>query len=248
MLILCFLLLFNINTFIVHASNETYFARVMYEQVYLYKSPVDDNSQANIMFELPKTYFVELTENCNNIFYKAIYQNITGYVKKDSVQAIEGTPINPYLNNLNFRVYAELSQDLRSAPNSTSSNQIAHIPLLCRNLTFIGKIEGESLIAGRTSTWFYCKYTADVDYYGYVYSDFCDELPQTLPSNTENVIYTSNPDFKLETQQTIPQNSNTVGVIVAILTIPAIIFLLMIIKGKKILTNTSFSDKEIMDY
>ena len=33
--------------------------------------------------------------------------------------------------------------------------------------------------------WYYCKYTADKDYYGYVYSDFCDEISPFINNNEE---------------------------------------------------------------
>ncbi len=236
----------------VSASEETtYFARIMQEDVYLYKSPTDINQISNIYFELPKTYFVELLDSANNDFYKAKYQSFTGYVKKESVQAIVGTPENPYLKNISFRVYAELSRDLRTEPNtsSQSSNQVAYIPLLSKNLTYYGTVKGECLIEGRTDKWYYCKYSGDKDYYGYVYSDFCDELTK-IKDNTETVTYTANPEFKKAEpeQTTFSTSDNFVGIIVGILSIPALIFVLMIIKSKRILTKDRLNDKEIKDY
>ena len=83
-------------------SKTTYYAKVLYDLVYFYKTPVEDNSPTNIFFELPKTYFVELTDSINSIFYEAKYLNFSGYVKKESVQAVASTPVNPFLNNINF--------------------------------------------------------------------------------------------------------------------------------------------------
>lgn len=253
MLVLILILIFSQTQclYVSASSNETHFARIMYDNVYLYKTPNDVSDNSNILFELPKTYFVELLENANADFYKANYLNISGYVKKESVQTIAGVPSSPYLNNIHFRVYAELSRDLRSEPNTDngSSAQIAYIPLFSKNLTFYGKIFGESLIDGRTNIWYYCKYSADQDYYGYIYSDFCDEM-SVISENTENVTYVDNPDFD-KTEQiknyTIPQSDNHIGIIVGILTIPAVAFLLLILKGKHIL-NKNISDKEIIDY
>lgn len=247
--ILIFLLLF-FNIPCVYAENkQTYFARVMFDQVYLYKSPTVDDSINNIYFELPKTYFVELTESATNDFYKANYLNFTGFVKKSSVQAVDSIPNNPYLQNATFRVYADLSRQLKSEPNnsSLSSNQVAVIPNLTRNITYFGKIIGESLIEGRTNVWYYCKYSADKDYYGYVYSDFCDELTEIV-DNTENLTYINNPTFEEEKNtNSMPTNSNFVAIIVCILSIPAIIFAFMVLKGKNIL-STPNKNKEIIDY
>ena len=178
------------------ASRETYFARIMFDNVYLYKSPNENSNVSNIYFELPKSYFVELTDSANKDFYSANYSTFSGYVKKDSVQAIEGIPTTPYLNNISFRVYADLSRDMRSEPSqkNASSTQITYIPLYSRNLTYIGKINGECLIDGRTDIWYYCKYSADKDYFGYVYSDFCDEL-SLIKDNSEQVTFIENPTF-----------------------------------------------------
>lgn len=255
MIILILILLFNSSTFTVKAiSTKTYYAKILYNQVYLYKLPEDNNTSSNIYFEIPRSYFVELTDSVNDLFYKANYLNFAGYVKKESVQAVENTPTMPYLNNLNFRIYAELSRQLRSEPNisSSSSNLLATIPLYSRNLQYIGKIEGECLIDGRTNVWYFCKYSADIDYYGYVYSDFCDELPNAIPENTEEITFIANPTFYEEDEITntnsIPLNSNVTSIIIGILTIPALIFIFMIIKSKSILTKEKLIDKEIKYY
>ncbi len=254
MLVLILILLFSqSSTLNVSATNnQTYYARIMFDQVYLYKNPTEINDSSNIYFELPKSYFVELTDSANDDFYKANYLSFSGYVKKDSVQTIAGIPLTPYLENINFRVYAEMSRDLRSEPNLSngSSSQIAYIPLYSRNITYYGKICGESLIDGRTNIWYYCKYSADKDYFGYVYSDFCDEISPIL-DNTENVTYLDNPTFapiNTTNNYTIPKNDNSLGIIVGILSIPAVVFLLMIVKGKHILSKERFKDKEVIDY
>lgn len=246
MITLIFSLLFNSINPIVYAldSSPAYYARIMFEQVYLYKTNQNDNSISNIYFELPKTYFVLLTGEVGD-FYKAKYLNFTGYVKKDSVQATSSTPANPFLNNISFRVYANLSENLWSQP-SVSSNLITAIPHLNKNLEYYGKIQGESLIDGRTNIWYYCKYNNE---YGYVYSDFCDEFtPYT--SNTETVNYISNPTFNIAPQptNTIPQNSNAVGIVVLILAVPAIIFVLMLLKSSRLFKTTTSSNKEVVDY
>ena len=254
MIILVLILFLNATTPIVFAENtKTYFAQIMFEQVYIYKTPTNDNSISNIYFEIPKTYFVELLSNANENFYYAKYCNVTGYVKKESVQAVANTPNTPFLDNLNFRVYADLSRNIRTEPNvsSNTSSLVASVPLYSRNLTFYGKILGENLIEGRTNIWYYCKYSADTDYYGYVYSDFCDELPLTFPTNTEEVTYISNPTFKDEYTETNPTSldlqSNTTAIIIGIITIPALIFVFMILKNKNILSKQS-SSKEIKEY
>lgn len=249
MILLILLLIFETSTPVVYAlNNETYFAKILFEQVYLYKTPIDNNDVSNILFELPKTYFVEL-EEAHNDFYKAKYLNQTGYVKKDCVQAIIGAPKQPFLN-LNFRVYADLSTNIKPTPSSTSDT-IIQIPLLTKNITYYGKIHGENLIEGRTDVWYYCKYSTNFEsYYGYVYSDFCDEMPAEIPINNEKVEFTNNPTFEVNITpvKSIPITNNAVGIIIGILSIPAIIFVFMIMKGSKILSREKYKSKEIVDY
>ena len=122
MILLILLIIFQSTyPFVYASSSTTYYARILFEQVYFYKTPSDINEISNIYFELPKTYFVELLSKHGD-FYEARYLNFKGYVKKDSVQAISTTPVNPFLDNITFRVYAELSQSLRTSPNLQENN------------------------------------------------------------------------------------------------------------------------------
>lgn len=249
MVILILIILFNSVSLPVYAlETQSCYARVLFEQVYLYKSNSNDNSIDNIYFEIPKTYFVELL-GVDGDFYKAKYSTFTGYVKKDCVQATSSTPISPYLNNINFRVYASESETMWSLPSTQSpSKQVTALPHLTKDLQFIGKINGESITIGRTNVWYFCKYTS-TNTYGYVYSDFCDEMP-AIPTNNEQVEYVSNPSFEIkqEPQNTIPKNSNVVGIIIAIMSIPAVIFVFMLLKGGKIINEKKVRSKEIVDY
>lgn len=248
MILLIFLIIFNSTNPMIYAlDNQTYYARILFDQVYLYKTPTNNNDISNIYFELPKTYFVELLSKQGD-FYEARYLNLKGYVKKDSVQAVSSTPTKPFLDNISFRVYAELSQHLKDSPTSQSATLIT-LPNLTKNITYYGQIRGESLIEGRTQIWYYCKFSAEVDYYGYIYSDFCDEIsPITL--NTETINYITNPSFEIETPnvQTIPVTNNILGIVIAIISIPALIFIFLILKGTSILSKEHSKRKEVIDY
>ena len=249
MIILLIILILSESTMpCVYANDTIYYARIMQEDTYLYRSPIDVNDTSNVYFELPKTYFVELCSSPNAEFYEARYMNTVGYVKKNSVQAVNSPPITPFLDNVNFRIYADLSRNIYPSPDS-SNTPIIKMPSLSQNITYIGSIQGECLIEGRTDIWYYCRYIADNTYEGYVYSDFCDKMSIIMP-NIEDVIYTKNPTFTITDAEknSIGFNNNLVGIIIGILSIPALIFLFMIIKSKQILTRDSQSKKEIIDY
>ena len=249
-LLICLMLFNNLPVAFASASSIIY-ARIMYENTYLYKSPYNLEDVSNIYFCLPKTYFVQLLDE-ENEFYKVQYMEFYGYVKKENVQTIVGTPKQAYLENINFRVYAELSRDLRSEPNTLSgtSSQITYIPLYSRNLTYYGTIIGETLIEGRTSVWYYCKYSADQDYYGYVYSDFCDKLT-LITENTEQVTYTTSPNFSapnLSVDTTPTPNNKTTSIIIFALSVPSLIFVFLLLKNGKLIKKEKNSKGEITDY
>lgn len=250
-LILILIVIFNSTLGIVYASEPTtYYARIMQDNVYLYKQPIDVENVNNIYFKLPRTYFVELINSANTQYYEVNYSSIKGYVKKDAVQAILGKPSTPYLTDIHFRVFAELSRDMREQPNTSQSSdgQIIYLPSLTKNLTYYGEIEGETLIDGRTNIWYYCKYSADKDYFGYVYSDFCDQLsPITL--NTEEVTYTNSPTFEKEIDQptSLPVENKTTGLIIVVLSIPAIICVYLFVKGSNV-HQSKQKKKEVIEY
>ncbi len=249
-LILFFQFVFVTPELVVSAEyDKTYYARVMYDNVFLYKSPLNIDDYSNTFFILPRTYFVQLIDS-ENEFFKVKYLSTTGYVKKENVQTIVGTPITPYLDNISFRIYSEQSRSLRTEPTEQagSASLITYIPLYSRNLTYYGKIEGQSLIDDRTNIWYYCKYTAEKDYYGYVYSDFCDQMTK-FSENTENVSYTTNPSFtETKPSKSLKMENNSTKIIIAILCVPALIFVFMILKSSVILNKEKRNNKEIKEY
>ncbi len=260
MIFILFLLVTSISLFsvaeitpistIYASENTTYYARVMFDNVYLYKTASDSEDYYNLYFILPQTYFVELIDESGD-FYKVNYMEFTGYVKKDYVQAIDGVPEQPYLTDITFRVYSQQSLDMRSEPStiSGSSAQVASIPLYTRTIVYYGYIVGETLVEERTNIWYYCKYSADKDYYGYVYSEFCDNMTEyTL--NTESVTYIDNPSFAtLQASGDVQTlDSTAVGIIIAVLMVPAAIFIILILKGSKLLSKERSNSKEVRDY
>ena len=249
LLLISFLLIsFRPNYRYVYAENE-YYARIMYEHVYLYRQANNDESVSNIYFELPKTYFVKLIDRAGDDFYCAEYNGITGYVKKNSVRAIASTPTNPYLTNISFRVYADASRDMRSYPaiDNTLSEQITYIPLYTKNIQYIASTAGQELVPNRTNIWYYCKFISDKTYYGYIYSDFCDEMTP-IYDNNEQVTYVDNPSFLVDTSETNTiKDSKVLGIVIAVMCIPSFVFVILIIKGKHIL-DFHKSKKEIIDY
>ena len=218
--------------------------------MYLYVNPIN-RIEDNVFFILQPSYFVELIEDSNTAFYKAKYIDIEGYVKKNEVQVVAYPPQKPYADNINFRVFNNSSQIMRTIPTSSggSSTQVCYLPLFTQDVVFYGKIFGESAIPERTNIWYYCKYTLDKAYYGYIYSDGCD-LMSEIPINTEECIYINSPDFSQPNQEAelsvIKKNERNYTLIILLISIPVAIFLVMLIKSNIILKlNKKEKAKEV---
>lgn len=224
----------------VSSKPKTWYARIMDENVCLYKSPVDD-AENNIYFILEPTYFVKLIEEQNDKYFKVEYRDLTGYVKKNEVKTVRSTPETPYLENVNFRIFSSISQYMRSSPTSSdgSSTQVYFLPYFTMDADYYGKVYGESAIIDRTNVWYFCKYSADKDYYGYIYSDGVDKLT-AFSKNNEICEYVASPDFsateeiKTEQKQILP-NTKKFRLLILIISIPSVIFVFMVLKSNIVL-------------
>ena len=232
------------------ASKVQWFARIFDENIYLYKTPIN-TIENNVYFVLQTSYFVELIEEANNAFYKAKYLDVEGYVKRNEVQVVSTPPNTPYADNINFRIYNNSSQIMRTIPSATggSNTQVCFLPLYTQDVQFYGILEGESAVPQRTNIWYYCKYTLDKTYYGYIYSDGCDLLTEIV-QNTEECIYIDAPNFNLkndtEELAVIKKNERNYTLIIVLISIPVGIFLLMLIKSNIILKlNKKEKAKEV---
>lgn len=174
------------------ASNQSYYAKVQQEGVYFYSLPYDESE--NRLFEIPATYFVLLTANANDYFFSATYQDLEGYVKKNEVVAMEGTPIKPFPNSY-FRVYATDGLGIYLYPNSINEYKIDTIPYLTENITYYGQIQGEEFVPDKSNIWYYCKYNGEKSIYGYVSSVFCDQLLPKIETNYESFPIITTPSF-----------------------------------------------------
>lgn len=163
-------------------ASTSYYAKIEEEGVFLYANP--NIGQENQLFELPITYFVRIYENANDNFYYCAYKDVYGYVKKSEVSVMNGTPENPYVD-AKFRIFSLDGIGLYSAPKLDSNLKVLDIPFLTDNLVYYGLLSGQEAVPDKGNKWIYCKYNADKNSYGYVYSVFCDNLTD-FDLNNEN--------------------------------------------------------------
>lgn len=210
----------------VNADTGAY-AQILHTGCYLYKTPTDNTNYLNVFFMLENSYFVELLSDYNNEFYKAKYLDVIGYVKKSQVQCVQGTPNTPFLNNVSFRVYGNISRAMYDKPFANTNNPTlkVYLPLYCDNLIYYGKVYGESAIEERTNIWYYCKYTV-TGVSGYVYSDSCDKMNPIVP-NSEKLPYITSPAWNSTTSnstQLISINSKPFKITTILISIPFVVF------------------------
>jgi len=217
---------------IVQADSTKSYAQILHAGCYLYKSPVDNTSYNNVYFMLENSYFVELLSEHNETFYKAKYLDIVGYVKKSQVQCVQGSPKSPYLHNISFRVYGDLSRAMYDKPYMNTNNPTlkTYLPLYCENLIYYGIIYGESAVEERTNIWYYCKYTVTNEC-GYVYSDACDKMTTIVP-NTEKLPYISTPQWNMLniSNQLISIDSKPFKISIVLICIPFVIFAFLLLR------------------
>lgn len=252
----CFfvLILFNfsfaaINTpLIAYAQTESY-AQVLTDNIYLYRTPSADQNINNLFFEIPRTYFVQITGIPNEQFYKATYLDQSGYVKATDVQCVKGKPKVSYLSNINFRLFWDNIPVYKQPASGETLSEA--LPRYCTDFIYYGKIKGNPLILDRTDTWYFCEYTPQ-NLKGYLYSEYVDKFDaDKISINTEILPYISVPQFMLADEQLIDRN--TQNAIIIVLSLPLLAFIILLFKGSAILsvpqkTKTKSKDKEINDF
>lgn len=214
------------------SADSVAYAQILHPGCYLYKTPTDNTSYNNVYFMIENSYFVELLSDYNDDFYKAKYLDVVGYVKKSQVQCVQGIPKKPYLNNVSFRVYNDLSRAMYDKPYANTNNPTLkiYLPLYCEDLIYYGIIYGESAVEERTNIWYYCKYTV-TNVCGYVYSDACDKL-DTIVSNSEKLPYISSPQWNIASvsNQLITIDSKPYKISIILICIPFVIFAFLLLK------------------
>ena len=206
------------------ANAETnFYAKIQSSNVYLY-------SQTNktALFEIPYSYFVKVEKN-EDEYYKCSYNGIEGYVKKNEVTLMNGTPQNPYANS-SFKVF--VSNYIYSSPNqaSTIQNSIS----TSDSLKYYGKIEGQQ-ISSTSNVWYYCSIQKDGQiFFGYVFSGITDYLSpiQTNNESFENVdedVLSASPYSQITTLST-----KTKILLIISIALPSIIILYFLIKPNRI--------------
>lgn len=218
-------------------SKQTYYAKVQSSGTYLYSTPIDETNFR--MFEIPTSYFVLLMEDENDNFYYAKYGETFGYVLKDSITPMNGTPKQPYAKK-SFRVFSQVGLPLYSQPTTASSYEIT-LPYKTQVSDVYGYISGEEILESSTNQWIYCSFTqSGKKYFGYIFSYYCDLVSPSV-ENSEFFTEINGPlDFSPINTGPGANLSDTAKVLIAFsVIIPCLIILYLMLRPKDKSKQTS---------
>lgn len=151
----------------------------------LYRTAQDNQDISNVWFLLPKTYFVQVLDESDELFFKVKYQDFIGYVFKTDVSAVYETPQFPWADNLTFDINGTANVVIRSAPSSDSA-YLGLIPFNATSVTYHGSIVGDEALSGLGNSWYFATYTSFEQgiISGYVYAPLTQNLT-VIQDNTE---------------------------------------------------------------
>lgn len=214
----------------VKASDSLGYGLIVESNSILYRNPTDSDAMDNIYFYLPETYFVEILEKIDQVFYKVKYDDIIGYVKFSAINIKNYEPASKYPTNLFLTVSGDIMAYVRALPD-TSAERVARLPS-GTSVQYYNKIQGQELTTG-SPYWYYVKLQNGAQtQYGYIYSDYVTVQNEILFPNDispKPVAPVVDPDEKLN--QTY--NFWTQLLIAIAICVPVVFFIYLIFKPRK---------------
>lgn len=228
-------------------KKQSYYAKIEGDQTFFYSDPIDQDSSK--MFILPQSYFVYLTDIANDDFFKAQYKDLYGFVKKQEVTVMNGSPKTPFAS-VSFTIANPEGLALYASPSFTNSTQLARVDYLTIISTYYGIMPGEN-IPDLDNSWYYCKINKDqTDIFGYAYSYFCYKI-SSIPTNTEIFEIINQPVFESTPSTSQPLSEVAMAFIVIGVSLPCLLIIYLLIKPsmkKNKLTEKRKTKKRHGDY
>ncbi len=221
----CFMAVcFTSSTSNIALANTNTWAQVTFKGAYVYKTPEVNNSIKNIICVAENTYYVEILSSYNERLYKINYNGTSGYIEKDKVKRVNGTPETPYPNNIKLTTYNKNCY-LRTTPTKEESNIISIIPSNYNGLTFVGTTYGEQIGDFDDNIWYYVEYLGTK---GYIYNEYVSSINTIFP-NTEQLSF-ANTDYDVVIN---PLSDGTTTLVIVLLSLPTFAILFLLYKKTK---------------
>lgn len=214
-----------------HAQNSALgYGLIVEPKSILYRNPTSSDLADNVYFYLPETYFVEVLERVDEVFYKVRYVDVVGYVKFSAINIKDYVPVSVFPTNLTLKISGDITANIRSLPDTGS----ALVTTLASGTTaqYYNKTPGQELNSG-SSYWYYIKVNnGSQSLYGYVYSDYVTVNTEIVFPNDISPMPASNvkdPDEKLNDTYTFW----TQVIIALAICIPVVFIIYLIFKPRK---------------
>ena len=214
------------------SSNSITYAEV--EKVFYAKATTSGTcfcetpSENSVLFEIPTSYFVQV-EYVVDDYYKVSYDGLQGYVKKDKVSLMNGTPTTPYAQ-ATFKLFVPYS--LYQSPSQTS----LEICKLSTDMTikYYGAKAGQQLTS-KSNIWYYSSITDGENiFYGYVFSGTTDHL-SNIPTNNESFEIVNEDALNSTTSEFTALSTGTKIILIIAISIPSLLILYFLIKPSRIM-------------
>lgn len=180
----------------------------------------NDTQMSKAITTLPSGYFVIILGDGGEGSYRVSYLDIDGYISKGAVELVDYEPKYKYAT-ATFSVNNDgQPANIRSTPDHTASNIVTSLSPNSGGI-YYGTVQGTALIPEVGDLWYYVRYSSQPYRYGYIYKS-----QVTVTPIEANVIER----VEEETPTTQTPSEGISYVIVAALTIPAIIIMLFVFK------------------
>ncbi|MDE6583705.1 MAG: hypothetical protein K2K31_03560, partial [Clostridia bacterium] len=208
-------------------SDKQFYAKVQTTGVQFCSSP----SENTALFEIPYSYFVKIDYSVDD-YYKVFYQDLSGYVRKDKITLMNGTPNQPYAQatfNLvfPFSLYKSTSQ----------SSQVLTTLDTTANIKYYGTKTGDS-IGSKGNVWYYAGTENDgIVQYGYIFS-YCVDITPSISVNNE-VFDVITEEFLTTASSTEfgTLSTGTKIILIVAISVPSVLILYFLIKPTRVLQN-----------
>lgn len=196
----------------------------------LYKSKEMKDDFNGVYFQVPETYFVVILEMLSDDCYKVQYDKFVGYIHPSKIEVATFTPVVKTLSGVLCNIKKTSGTQIWSTP-STSGDILTTISAGTENIGYIASCVGAVPAGGESALWYYVSYTPTENstnvYEGYIYSENVASISDII-SNPE-----TNPEIilndELLNEQTVLISSTIKTIIVAIVSIPIILFFVIIL-------------------
>ena len=207
------------------------YAQIVTNDCYLLKNANQDSKY----FLLEQSYFVKVTEDFDDVFFKVNYLEFDGFVEKSKVSFVEEYPDTPFLSGITFDIYSLGNVCMRSSPITLNddSNILCTIPQNTKDLLYYGKISGEEAIDGLGNIWYYSAYQDEDNnvYKGYIYAPLVTNL-SNITTSDQVVTFVDVVGFT-PVDNLLYLNLSTKNMLIVITALPCIaVVLLMIVPSK----------------